>query len=62
MLATDEQLIAVQIPTIVIVETEAVVTGHRHFPFRRGEKKQISMLDDDGLRNAVSHSRFLSVR
>jgi hypothetical protein len=55
MLATDEQLIAVQIPTIVIVQTEAVVTGHRHFPFRRGKKEQISMLDDDGLRNAVGH-------
>jgi hypothetical protein len=41
----------------VIVETEAMVAGHRHFPFGRCKEKHISMFDDNGFGNAVRHGQ-----
>jgi hypothetical protein len=39
MLAADQQLIAVQISAIVIVQTKPMAPGHRHFTLRRSQEK-----------------------
>jgi hypothetical protein len=55
MLAGHEQLVAVQIPAVVIKQTEAMIAGHRHLPFGRRKKKHVPMFDDDGFGNAMGH-------
>jgi hypothetical protein len=57
MLPADQQLIAVQIPAIVVIETEPVAARQRHFSFGRREKKQIAMFDDNSFGDTVGHGR-----
>src|ERR1043165_1378588 len=62
MFAAEEQLVAVEIAAIMVVQAEAMPPGHRHFPFRRSEKEQVPMLDDDRFRYAMGHRRHASLR
>jgi hypothetical protein len=57
MLPADQQLIAVQKPAIVVIETEPMTAGQRHFSSGRREKKQVSMFDDDRFGDTVGHGR-----